>query len=427
MATATPRRGHADRLARLRRLLGLPAAALGAVGGVVGPDARQSLVALALNSSTSIGAGAVLGSLTGTFETHPGLLVLVPAAIGLRGNVFGSFGNRVSTAIHVGELRASRRASSVLGQNVLAASALTVLMSAALALVTVGVAGALGVGPTMGFADLAVVSVAGGVVASIPVLAATLGLAAGAARFGWDLDNVTAPLVSTLGDVLTLPALWLATSAVDRGWFSTALAVVLVASAAAVGLGAVRSQLPLLRRIVAQSLPVLAGAAIVSTLAGVVLERRLEAFSGLPALLILVPAQLSSAGALGGILSGRLSSKLLLGLAQPAAMPSPAARADLVLVAAVGVPTYVVNGLAAHVVAGWLGQASPGPAQMVGASLLGGAAALAVVIVIAYYGTVAAVRVGVDPDSYGIPVVSSTVDLVGALTLVAAIALLGIV
>jgi cation transporter-like permease len=55
--------------------------------------------------------------------------------------------------------------------------------------------------------------VIGGVLASVVVLAATLGLSAGAVRYGWDLDNVTAPLVSTLGDVLTLPALWLATFA----------------------------------------------------------------------------------------------------------------------------------------------------------------------------------------------------------------------
>ena len=67
-----------------------------------GADARQGLIALVLNSSTSLAAGAVLGSLTETFERRPGLLVLVPAAIGLRGNVFGSLGNRVSTSIHAG-------------------------------------------------------------------------------------------------------------------------------------------------------------------------------------------------------------------------------------------------------------------------------------------------------------------------------------
>ena len=100
-----------------------------------GADARQGLVALALNSSTSLVAGAVLGSLTATFERRPGLLVLVPAAIGLRGNVFGSLGNRVSTSIHAGELQLRLRRSTVLGQNVLAAGALTLGMSLVLVLI----------------------------------------------------------------------------------------------------------------------------------------------------------------------------------------------------------------------------------------------------------------------------------------------------
>lgn len=413
-------------LSRARRIVGLPAVALGAVGGLVGPDARQSLVALGLNSSTSLAAGAVLGSLTATFERLPGLLVLVPAAIGLRGNIFGAFGNRVSTAIHAGELRPSARPSSALGQNVLAATVLTLVMSALLAVVTLGVARSVGLGRTIGVDDLLLVSILAGIVASIPVLAATLGLAAGAVRFGWDLDNVNAPLVSTLGDVITLPALWMATGLLGLGAVTGSIALVLTAMSLAAIVLTARSGLLQLRRIVRESLPVLAVAAIVSTLAGVVLEQRLAAFASLPALLVLVPAHLSSAGALGGILSGRLSSKLLLGLAEPSAVPSPAARADLLLVAAVGVPTYALNGAAAHVVAGWLGEPTPGLAQMVGASLLGGALAILVVLAIAYYGTVAAVRVGVDPDSYGIPVVSSTVDLVGALSLVLAIAVLGL-
>ena len=68
----------------------------------------------------------------------------------------------------------------------------------------------------------------------------------------------------------------------------------------------------------------------------------------------------------------------------------------------------------------------PGLDQLVAASLLGGLAAMLVVLVIAYYGTIATVRLGVDPDTYGIPLVSSTVDLIGALSLVVAIAILGL-
>jgi mgtE-like transporter len=392
-----------------------------------GADARQGLVALLLNSSTSLAAGAVLGSLTTTFERRPGLLVLVPAAIGLRGNVFGSLGNRVSTSIHAGELQLRLRRSTVLGQNVLAASALTVGMSLVLVLLVAVISIGMGLGATVGLADLAVVSVGGGALASIPVLAATLGLAAGAVRFGWDLDNVTAPLVSTLGDVLTLPALWLATGLLGFGLVSTGLGWVLAAVAlAAVAAGAI-SSLPLLRRIVRTSLPVLIVAATISALAGVVLERRLVTFSALPALLILVPAQLSSAGALGGILSGRLSSKLLLGLAPPTAVPSRAARQDLLFVAGLSLPVFVLNGVGAALVAHLLGESSPGTGYLVGASVLAGAAAMLVVVVMAYYGSIFAVRTGIDPDTYGIPLVSSTVDLVGALTLIVAITALGLV
>lgn len=391
-----------------------------------GADARQGLVALALNSSTSLVAGAVLGSLTATFERRPGLLLLVPAAIGLRGNVFGSLGNRVSTSIHAGDLQLRLRRSTVLGQNVLAAGALTLGMSVVLVLMASVISVGLGLGHTIGLADLALVSVGGGTLASLPVLAATLGLAAGAVRFGWDLDNVTAPLVSTLGDVLTLPALWLATGLLGFGLVTTGLGWVLaVLAVAALVAGAVTS-LPQLRRIVRTSMPVLMLAGLVSSLAGVALERRLVTFTALPALLILVPAHLSSAGALGGILSGRLSSKLLLGLAPPTAMPSRAAREDLALVAGLSVPVFIANGAGAHLVARLLGEESPGLAQLVGASLLGGVAAMVVVLVIAYYGTIAAVRADIDPDTYGIPLVSSTVDLVGALTLIVAITTLGL-
>lgn len=391
-----------------------------------GSDARQGLVALALNSSTSLLAGAVLGSLIATFERRPGLLVLVPAAIGLRGNVFGSLGNRVSTSIHAGELQLRLRRSSVLGQNVLAAASLTLGMSfllvAVAALVTVG----LGLGHTIGLADLTLLSVGGGFIASLPVLAATLGLAAGAVKFGWDLDNVNAPLVSTLGDVLTLPALYLATGLLGLGLWTTGLGWTLALVAMGALVWGAMSPLPQLRRIVRSSIPVLLVAGLVSSFAGVALEGRLSTFTALPALLILVPAHLSSAGALGGILSGRLSSQLLLGLAPPTAVPSRAARADLWFVASLSVPVFMVNGIGAHLVAELLGKASPGLGHLILASLVGGLAAMVVVIAIAYYGTIATVRLGIDPDTYGIPIVSSSVDLVGALSLIVAIALLGL-
>ena len=387
---------------------------------------RQSLVALVLNSTTSLAAGAFLGAITGTLDRYPGLLVLVPAAIGLRGNIFGSVGNRISTSIHAGTFRWSLRREAVLGQNVLASMLLTMGISLALAVIAKEIAVGLGVEGSIDLLSLAIVSIVGGLLGSIVVLAASLGLTAGAVRYGWDLDNVTAPLVSTLGDVLTLPALYLATFLLGIGLVTPAVGVALVVAAVAFLVAGWRSSTEGLRRIVHESVPVLLVAGCISAGAGITLEKSFARFDNLPALLVLVPTHLSSSGALGGILSGRLASKLFLGLVSPDRRPNREARRDIGFVLLLAVPIYAFNGLAADAVARLLGVASPGLVQMLAVSLLAGVLAIVFVIGVAYYGTIAAYRTGVDPDTYGIPIVSSSVDFVGAFTLIIAIALLGL-
>ena len=402
-------------LARLRALLGPSREVV-----------RQSLVSLTVNSSTSLVAGAVLGSITDTFERLPGLLVLVPAAIGLRGNVFSALGNRLSTAIHLGNFRLSVRRQTLMGQNVAAALVLTLTLSLLLAVVAKTVAVALGVMNTISVLDMALISIVGGTLASLVVLVATILLAAGSVRYGWDLDNLTAPLVSTLGDVLTLPALWVASLLLDVDLLADAVGVVVVVAVMAVFAAAWRSKEEVLRGILRESMPILFAAACLSTMAGISIEKRLGTFSTYPALLILFPAFISSAGALGGILSSRLSTKLHLGLMTPTSFPSRDARADGSLVLLLGVPVYLFNAAGAHFVGRLLGQASPGLLEMAVVSLVGGLFAVLFVVAVAYYGTIAAVRFGADPDTYGIPLVTSSVDFVGAVALIVVIVSVGI-
>lgn len=401
----------------------------GRLGALLGPDvnaARQSLVALGLNSSTSFVAGAFLGAITETFTKYPGLLVLVPAAIGLRGNIFSAVGTRLSTAIHTGTFFMSWRRDTALGQNVTAAIALTLAISLVLAVLAKGIAVALGIEGTIAVTDLIIISVLGGLLASIVVLAATVGMAGGAVRFGWDLDNVSAPIVSTLGDVLTLPALWLATFLIGIRYFSPSLALGLALVSIAALLWGWQAELPDLRRIVRESVPILSIACAVSAMAGITIERRIEEFAAFPALFVLLPAFLSSSGALGGILSSRISSKLHLGLVTPRPLPAREARREIALVAVLAVPVYLFNGAGAHYVGLLIGQESPGLGRMVGVALLGAIVAVGFIVLVAYYGTIAAFRLGVDPDTYGIPIVTSSVDFTGALALVLAIVALGV-
>ncbi|MGH9183705.1 MAG: magnesium transporter [Acidimicrobiales bacterium] len=408
-------RRHPRPLLRLRTLLG--------------PDvsgARQSLVALALSILTTLAAGAVLGSITGTLERLPGLLVLVPASIGLRGNIFGGLGSRLSTAIHAGTFGLTRRVDTVVGQNVLASAVLTLVVSVVLAVLAKAVGVALGLSATISVLDLVVISVVGAALSSVIVLGVTLALAGGSVRFGWDLDNVIAPVVSSVGDLVGLPSLWVASLLVGLGGFTDALGLALVAVSLVALVGAWRSRLGDLVRIVQESLPILCVAGLVSIIAGIAVERRLDAFVELPALLVLLPGHLSTAGALGGILSNRLSSKVHLGVVEASPVPGREARADIAFVVLLAAPVFAVNALVAHVAAGLIGVASPGASELVAAAVVGGVLAVGVAVLIAYYGTLGTVRLGLDPDTYGIPMVTSSLDLIGAFALILAIVTLGI-
>lgn len=401
-----------------RRLVAL----LGPTSGA----ARQSLVALLFNSTTSFVAGAVLGAITGTFEALPGLLVMVPAAIGLRGNIFGTFGNRLSTAIHIGTFRLSFKRETVLGQNVAASIALTFALSLILAVVARVIAVGFGVKDAIGVLDLALVSVAGGLLASVVVLATTLLLSIGAVRRGWDMDNLVAPTMSTMGDVITVPSLFLATKLLGLGAVTDALAWSMVLLTVIVFATALRSRLAELRRIIRESMPVLTVAVVLSTLAGIAVQKQLTVFAALPALLVLEPAFVSSAGALGGILSSRVATNLHLGLVEPTIRPGHGVTQDALLVFGLAVPVFIYNAVGSAALAGLLGQEGPGIGWTILLSLIAGGVTVAFVIALAYYSTIAAWRFDVDPDSFGIPVVTSAVDFVGAVILIVTMVAIGI-
>ena len=395
---------------------------------LLGPDprgVRQSLGALCILAVTSVIAGVVLGRSHERLAELPGLLLLVPAAIALPGKIFGALGSRLGTAIHTGTFRLSLRSSSVVGQNVWASLVLTLLMTLVLALLASAMASNLGVENAIGVADYVVISVVGGMLASVFVLLVTLGMATGSVRWGLDPDNVTAPMVTAAGDVLALPALILASYLVRIDTATPVIAGLLAAVTVVASAAALRSRAPELRTVLRESIPVLVLAGFLSLMAGVTVENRFEVFSERPVLLVLIPGFLATAGAVGGILTNRLSSKLHLGLIGPSVVPQRGARTDVGVTIGLALPVFVIVALVSQGAGSLVDLAGPGVGRLVGVALIGGILAVVVVVAVAYYGTIAAVRFGIDPDSVGIPTVTAVLDLVGALTLVFAIEAVG--
>src|SRR5207302_8367323 len=372
-------------------------------------------------------AGLTLGAITNTLSALPGLLVLVPAAIGMRGNIFGALGSRLGTAIHTGTFRISRRTDTVVGQNIVASLALTLSISLALAILAKAVSIGFGLTHTISVADFVVISVVGGAISSVFVLLLTLGVAAASVRHGWDLDNVAAPIVTAAGDMVTLPSLFLATYLLDIHVFTPIVAFACVAiavGAAAFGLRA--KGLSLMRRIVVESLPILVLAGAVDVLAGMTIQKRFDSFVTYPALIVLVPPFLEDSGSLGAILSARVSTRLHLGTLGEGRSPWRAASDDVLLVYLYAIPVFVFLGLSSIIGAHVVHFRSPGAARMLGVSLIAGFLATTASVIVGYYSAVLTHRHGLDPDNHGIPIVTSSLDLLGALSLILAIVLLGL-
>jgi mgtE-like transporter len=385
----------------------------------------QGFVALLVAGVGSLAAGIALGSITGTLEALPGLMVMVPAAIGMRGNIFGALASRLGTSIHTGLYQPTREREGILYQNTYAVTVLTLAVSLLLGVLAKTFSQAFGV-ESIGVLDFMVISVVGGALSSVVVGAFTVALSRAAYRRGWDLDSVAAPLVTASGDMVTLPALFLATWFAGIRWITPSIVAILVVVTAVVTARSLRSGLPLTRRILRESFPILAIAGGVDVLAGLVVEARLERFLVFPALLVLIPPFLERAGALGGILSSRLSSKLHIGALSPRGRPEAAAVLDASIIVLFAFVMFTLTGIAADVAAAMLDLRSPGLLRMVGVSLFGGAIATVATIAVAYYTAVATYRLGMDPDNHGIPIITSSMDFIGVFALIAGLAAAGL-
>ena len=390
-------------------------------------DLRERAGALLLLVVVALVAGLTLGHSADRLEELPGLLLMVPAAIALRGNIFGALGSRLGTAIHTGTFRLSLRPSSVVGENVMASMVLTIVSSMALAALAKGAAVVFGVGNSISIGEFVVVSLLGGLLASVTVLVTALALTAGSVRFGWDPDNVTAPMVTAVGDVATVPALVLAAGLVGDTASVGIIGVVGLVSVPVMGVLVVRHGRPGLRSIIRESMPVLLIGIMLDLVAGVTVEKQIVSFALFPALLVLLPAFLAVAGALGGTLSSRLGTQLHLGIVTPQRVPEASARREIGSSIGLAAPIFAACGLLAHLFASSGDLVSPGAGWMVVTALSAGLVASLLAAVIAYYSTIGSVRIGLDPDTYGIPLVTSTLDLLGALTLILVIELLGFV
>ena len=382
------------------------------------------LAALLVSAAVSSVAGIYLGSVRENLLLIPGLMVLLPSIIHIRGSIAGVLASRLSSAMHLGEFSVDFGEGSVLGDNIRVSFVVTILIAFVLGIFAYAASRIFGY-PVIGVTDLVLISVVTGILAGTVVTGITLLIALASYRYGLDLDMIAAPTVTTFGDIITLPILMISAAFV---MLLDPLAR-LILGGVAVGL-TVAAIIYTLHRpegigpIVRENIGLLIPLSVIGTLAGLTYSSSLDILVTTAAFLILIPPFTGILGSIGGILGSRLSTGMHTGEINPTFIPEGNVAHHFIISYLYTLILLPLLALIAHGAAVLMGSNSPGPGMLVIISLAAGLIVMTLVIGVAYITASLSFRYGLDPDNFGIPVITSLIDLIGAAALVAMIDLL---
>jgi len=373
---------------------------------------RQGLVALALSTVAGFVAGLTLAGIGGTLQRLPGLIVLIPAAVGMRGTIFGAIGARLGTTNAAGTFEVTRHKGSVLYRNVYVAVVSTLASSLWLAVLARLMCAAFGLA-SISVWDLITISVVGAALGSMLILLVTVGLSILSYRKGWDLDSVSTPMVTALGDMVTIPTLFLATFLLRNQAVSTVALVICLSGALYAAYRAYSVDDRVVRRIILEMTAVILLTPILDVLSGLLQQNRLTELLAVPAVFAMLAPFVSQAGALGGIFASRISSKLQIGVITPRGLPEIPALVDGVGVFVLGVAVFALIGTFAVVLTSLGGHGPDEPGTVIGATMVAGLIVTPITIAVSYYLAIVTFRFGLDPDNQTVPIITSAMDLAG--------------
>lgn len=163
---------------------------------------KQSLPLLIVCGIGGIVAGNTLGAMAGVLKDIPGLIVVIPAVIALRGNISTALGSRLGSAYHLGIIDAKNLWNEELKQNIIGSLVLSFLMSFIIGVLAYVTSLVLNVQPDP-LRLIAIVVLAGGISGLILTLL-TIIIIYFVFKRGYDPDNITGPALATFGDVFSM-------------------------------------------------------------------------------------------------------------------------------------------------------------------------------------------------------------------------------
>ena len=173
------------------------------------------------------------------------------------------------------------------------------------------------------------------------------------------------------------------------------------------------------RRIVRTMVPLLAGLSVLQLVSGTVLESFEATLLQYPALLVLLPVQIGTAGNIASIMCSRLTTQLYLGTYEPS-LSNPDVRANVGAVFALAGTVFGLVGVAAWAIGVALG-GTLALGRVLTISLSSGMLLAVLVVTTSVAAVEASYRIGLNPDDTTIPIVTNVCDIAGVLILFAVV------
>ncbi len=357
----------------------------------------------------------------------PALIILIPPSADMRGNICGALGSRFGTYLHMGQTKPEFSKEPLVVENLLASLFLVILFSGINGAVSSFIASIIGIQPLTltGVLNLVTISMIAATLSAAALLPATLAIAILSFKWGWDPDNVTSPLVSLAGDMVTIPLLYLvleAVLAVPDIVKYISLAILVVVS----GYSFAKSRKSFVgKRIIKEMTIILAFCAILDYGAGTLLGTRVEKFIAVSGFLTILPAFLEDGGVIGSILTAKIASWLHLGKLEPKLIPDKEVLSTFALNHVVGLVVFTSVGMLGSILNTILRIPSTSILQTIVLTVIAGQVVILALNFIAYELSVVSYKLGFDPDNVGVPLITSIMDFIGTTSLLFILALFG--
>ena len=381
---------------------------------------KESFIALFICAIGDLIAGLILGKMTFFLETFPGLLVIIPGAIGMRGNIFGSFASRLSTNLHIGILSPKFEFSEQLNYNIFSSFVLTLVLSLFLGIVA-KILCILFNQPSISLMDFILISVIAGVISNMIMLPITMLVSFKSFEHG---------IIAAFGDLFTLPAIILSVfilTALNFNFIFKSAVLVAILIAVIVSFIYCYRLSDETHTILKQSTPVLLLCSFLGGAAGGILNSAVETLLTNPSLLTLLPLFSGESGSLISILGARLSSGLHSGLVEPFKKPKGEAVHNFVICFILAIVVFPLIGLLAEGSSYALGVVGVGFDKIIEISTLAGLILVTVMVIVVYYVSITSYNRNLDPDNIVIPISTSITDSISSLILISvSLLLLGV-